>query len=176
MNRQTRMANGQGSPEEGFTFVEIITVLGIIALMLAISLPSISDWRKNLNYRQVARQITGMLGEARGRAINDNLQYMVVVDPLASNYQIYKGNQTYNSSYTAIAQSLINAQADVTLRKGSDGTSIVPVYIQFNPNGTAKFAAADGTVSDNNISVNDKTRQVYLITVTPTGRVTLQRK
>lgn len=176
MKRQTRMTDGHGTMEGGFTLVELMIVLGFIAILFAMALPSISDWRRNLFVRQAARQMTGMLGEARGQAINKNLQYMVVFKPMSSSYQIFQGNQSYNASYSPSAgQSKRNTPVGVTVRTTSGGTSTANVYVQFNPNGTAKLKSPSGADSDNNISVNNGTKQVYLITVAPTGRVTLQK-
>jgi prepilin-type N-terminal cleavage/methylation domain-containing protein len=171
------MTDGQGTTDGGFTLVELMVAMMLMAILFGLALPSISDWRKNLFFRQTARQMTGMLGEARGMAIKENLQHMVVFTPMSSSYQIFQGNQSYNSSYTTIAGlSKLKSPAGVAVRTTSAGTSTSTVYVQFNPNGTAKFAAPGGAASDSNISVNDGTIQKYLITVAPTGRVTLQKK
>jgi Tfp pilus assembly protein FimT len=176
MRSQTRMTDGQGTTEGGFSLVEFMTVLVVMVVLFAVALPSISDWRQNLYFRQAARQMTGMLGEARGRAISTNFQYMVAFKPMSSSCQMFVGNQAYNASYSPIAGYKLNPHAGVGLMTTSAGTSTENVYIQFNPNGMAQFFAPSGAVSDNNISVNNGTKQVYLITVAPTGRVTLQRK
>jgi len=176
MKRQTRMTDGQGTTDGGFTLVELMVAMMLMAILFGLALPSISDWRKNLFFRQTARQMTGMLGEARGMAIKENLQHMVVFTPMSSSYQIFQGNQSYNASYSPSAgQSKRNTPVGVTVRTTSGGTSTANVYVQFNPNGTAKLKSPSGADSDNNISVNNGTKQVYLITVAPTGRVTLQK-
>ena len=163
------------TPDSGFTLLEIIIVIALIAVLAAISVPSFISWSKNLNYRQASKQITSMLREARTQAISTNLQYMVVIEPQNNCYEIYKGTLSYNTppaSFTTLVQQ-VTAPSNVIIRGGSGGTLTTNVSVTFNPNGTAIInTATDGGF----ISVNDATSQRYSISVSATGKITPQKK
>lgn len=173
---------------KGFTLVELIAVIGMMTIMFAIALPALHDWISNFSYRQTARQITSMCREARNLAISKNLQHMVVVNPGSNDCRIFRGIRAYNtllplapsytlpdaSGYATQVDKLIAAKNSV-IRSGAAGTSGNTTYVQFNPNGTAILCDQDGTDNDGSISVNDGTTQKYRISVTQTGRISLQK-
>ena len=176
MKRHDRIMHGRIATDGGFTFFELMIVLVMMAVLFAIALPAVIDWRKNSYYRQAAKQMASMLGEARELAIVTNFQHMVVFKPNSSSCKILKGTQSYNSSSYPTVVSSLNPPKEAIIRTNSSGTSTANVYVQFNPNGTAKFFAPSGAASDSNVSVNNGAAQKYLISIAPTGRVTLQKK
>jgi prepilin-type N-terminal cleavage/methylation domain-containing protein len=166
--------------DRGFSLVELVIVIGMIAVILAIATPSIVSWRNNLYFRQSAKRVLSTLREARSAAISRNVQRAVVFKPNSSCFEIFSSSQRYNTQasgwFTSPGKKTV-APASVTIKSGSAGTSSANVYVKFNPNGTAVLTAFDNTTpSDPNVSINDQSVQKYLITVTATGRITLQQK
>jgi len=165
----------------GFTLIELVIGIALVAVMIALALPSINTWRDGVNYRQSAKSIESALRETRSKAVASNRQYMLAFKPDSNSYQIFQGDRSYNTSssgFSPVPAGRFTANAPVQLRTGETGGSNADAYVQFYPNGTAAFLAPDKTVSDSNLSVNDSkgTGQKYLISVTTTGRVNVTKK
>jgi prepilin-type N-terminal cleavage/methylation domain-containing protein len=65
-----------GAP--GFSLIELLVVVGIIALAGAIALPQISRYVRNYNIRGASQQVAGGLQTARLRAISKNVNLGVI--------------------------------------------------------------------------------------------------
>ena len=166
--------------EQGFTMMELMIVVAMMVTLTAIALPTIVAWRNNQYFRQAALGIELALRQGRSAALSSNLQQMVVFKPNSSSSQTFTGSLPYNTPVTGWSSSnqpTIFPAASLVIRSGATGTSHANVYVKFSPNGTAQLMAPDNTTpSDPNISVNDQSTQKYLITVTPTGRISLTHK
>ncbi|WP_183359368.1 pilus assembly FimT family protein [Geomonas limicola] len=150
----------------------------LMAILTAIALPNLVVWRGQLNCRASAKLMEMSVRESRSKAITNNIQYMVVFKPNSSSFQVFKGNQAYNTPSTGFsaADSKTVTSSSVVLRSGSTGASRANVYVQLYPNGTAAFVAPDKSTSDNYVSINDAHGQLYQLKMTATGRVTLSKK
>ena len=75
-----------------FTLVEILVVLGLMAVLLFIALPAFEKLAKGHGVELAARNITSKLGQARGYAITSR-EYVAVLMPKTglTNDYIYKG-------------------------------------------------------------------------------------
>jgi prepilin-type N-terminal cleavage/methylation domain-containing protein len=163
--------------EQGFTLAELIIVIAMIAIVSSFALPPLLSWRNNLNSRGTATQMATMLRDGRSLAIANSFQYMVVFKPNSSSFQILKGTQAYNTPQSGWRQVVQKAYAapKIALRSNPGGASTSNVYVQFNPNGTAKLSAPDGNASDPNIFVVDSAIIKYSVSASQTGRVTMKR-
>ena len=72
--------------KRGFTLVEVIVVMAVLAIMLAISAPSLIDWRQNAKIKEVARDILSGLRQARSMAVTENQNIEVKINPVT--YQL----------------------------------------------------------------------------------------
>ncbi len=170
--------HNRDSQTKGFTFIELIVTMAIFGIMIMFAIPSFVEWKKDQNYKHTATQIKLMLREARNKAITSNIQHEVVVDPGTNSFKIVRGSQAYNTPEAGYSQTLqnITSESGVTIRSGPVGGSTDKIYVQFNPDGTALLAnPKDGTVNDGNVTVNNGGNPIYLITVRPTGRITLSK-
>ena len=61
----------------GFTLVEMLVVMGIIAIMSAAALPNIMGYVRSMKLRAAQDSIAGALQKARARAITSNTQFGV---------------------------------------------------------------------------------------------------
>ncbi len=164
--------------KDGFSLMEVIVAIAIMAILFAIALPPFLEWRRNLVYKQAAKQITSVLSEARSMAITRNLQHMVVINPVTNSYQMTRGDRSFGTTsfgYAAIvAQN--NFPAGVTIRSGDGGTLSDNVNVQFNANGTAVLSDPDGNPSNGNVWVTNAGVPKYRINVATTGRISLEKK
>lgn len=80
-NRQATSALG-ADRERGFSLVELLVVVGLIAVMAAVALPGIARYMRNYQIRGAAQELAGEIQTARSRAItkNVNLGVLFVVD------------------------------------------------------------------------------------------------
>jgi prepilin-type N-terminal cleavage/methylation domain-containing protein len=71
-------------PQAGFTLTELVVVVGIIAIMSAVSLPAIGRYLKNYRIRGAAQDLAGEVGAARNKAITRNTNLGVLFVTLSS--------------------------------------------------------------------------------------------
>jgi type IV fimbrial biogenesis protein FimT len=64
--------------QRGFTLIEILTVLGIVTIMAAFAVPSMSDFVRNSNIRGASQELRAGLIRGRSEAINRNTEVRVV--------------------------------------------------------------------------------------------------
>lgn len=65
----------------GFTIIELLTVVGIIGILAAVTVPSISAFLPAYRYRAAARELMVNLQMARITAIRRNVRVVIVFDP-----------------------------------------------------------------------------------------------
>jgi prepilin-type N-terminal cleavage/methylation domain-containing protein len=66
------------SREHGFSLVELIIVVGIIAVMAAVGLPAIGRYFRNYQIRNAAREVAAEIQTARTKAIMKNVNWGVL--------------------------------------------------------------------------------------------------
>jgi prepilin-type N-terminal cleavage/methylation domain-containing protein len=64
--------------QQGFSLIELVIVVGIIAIVAAMAAPSLSDYLIREDTRSNAQKIAHILAEARERAIDTGLNHFVI--------------------------------------------------------------------------------------------------
>ena len=76
--------------QNGFTVYELLTVIGIIAILSAIAVPSMLSWRLDAKLRSASNILRGDLQLAKARALRENT--IVAIIFTANGYNIFTDN------------------------------------------------------------------------------------
>ena len=112
----------------GFTLIELLVVLLIMGALITLAPAAFHRIVPGLEMKAAAREVAGLLREARGLAIRDNRETTVLIDTEAKVYRLGRDAQGHELS-AALQVSLVTAaseQLDDTrgrIRFFPDGTS-----------------------------------------------------
>lgn len=93
-----------GKGNRGFSLVELLVVLLLIALGSAIVLPSIDRGLREQEVRQSALELAAVARNLRNRAVYENTLQRLVFNPLENSYQVFRGEKVLLSSDIKIAR------------------------------------------------------------------------
>ena len=131
---------------KGFTLMEILVAMAIMAILTAMAYPSFSTWRENAEYRDAARDIASQLRNARSTAISESRNVEAPVG---------LGAQTGSA---------------VTLRSGEACDSTEALTVEFRPDGSVTSVPDQICVQ-----AGSTTKFFVEITSQATGRVEINR-
>jgi len=132
--------------KKGFTLLELIIVIAIIAILSAIGAPTFSSYMATRRLNGAARQVQSDLFAARMRAISDNK--LVAVSFINNNqYTIFfdnNNNGSIDSGETIVTKSIHPTYHDVTI---SAVSSYQPKFYSkgTSNNGRITFTGSTGT-------------------------------
>ncbi len=144
----------------GFTYVELIITVSIIALTLAFSGPSLERFAKQSKTKAAAREIYGRLQQARMTAIKENASVPAVFTNA--------GSGVMTISYATGGTQVLNLSAESHLRGAFISSN--PLTITFGSNGTAY---ASRTVE---VCHSDGDLKAYAIVVNNGGGIRIERR
>ena len=123
------------SPDQGFTLMELVIVVVVIALVLAVSYPSLSRGSAAIKLRSTGRDVLNTFRYAREKAVTEQTGMRVTVDrekqELILSDDLGDGRRTYRLSDGVRIQRLVLGGTEVT-----EG----PLVVRFLPNGSAENA------------------------------------
>jgi Tfp pilus assembly protein FimT len=139
-----------------------MVVIAFMGILLAMAFPSVSQWRKNAQYKETARQLAGAMMEARSRAISQNRQQEIAFDLVED---VYKLRELQSGTWVDIYPNRsVSAAIEIKAKSDCSENSAANYRFHFFPNGT--FEVVGGTnVNDNYICIVDKATATTKFTV-----------
>jgi prepilin-type N-terminal cleavage/methylation domain-containing protein len=88
----------------GFTLIELVTTLAILAILLSFAIPNVIRWKADHQIHGATTHLMHVLQHARLRAVKDNKKVIVSFDPdadgrLAGDYLIFVDNGLDKETY-----------------------------------------------------------------------------
>lgn len=146
----------------GFTLIELIVVLGVIGLIVAVSVPALTQYAQQVRLKTSTREVVGLLSLARSLAISSRKAKTVLVDPHLRELSIVE-TMTQGEPKKV---TLVSSVGLVVQTQGASSQS-GPIQVIFSPAG----ALSGGSVS----LVLSSGTKMHTVTVTgATGAILVQ--
>jgi Tfp pilus assembly protein FimT len=82
----------------GFSLIEALVVISILALTAAVTIPNLVAWRSGMQFRAAVNELRNDLESARARAVKENARVTVAFDPPAGQYRLsYQDPEAQNT-------------------------------------------------------------------------------
>ena len=187
MGRSLEVLNGRAAPiwpTGGFTLIEMMVVIAIVAIFLTIGVPSFNDFISDQRVRTAASDLYGDLAYARAEAIKTSKR--VIVERTSANWR--DGWRIYvdlndNASFDAATDTLLKVfDGFGTSRvQTCSGVADFASQIIFRPDGRVVRATAatanDGiTISDNRGDTDPTNDKIRSLLFGLTGRISVLKQ
>ncbi len=142
MGRVTLRSQGRSA---GFTLLELLVVLGVMALVYAIALPKIGAGSPGVELKGAARQLAAGLRRARSQAVTQKQEAALTVDVEQHRFTLSGDARSYRLA-PKLDISLFTAQSELLREKVG--------AIRFYPDGSSTGGRITVGLGDNKFHVN----------------------
>ena len=171
--------------KKGFTMVELLIVVAIIAVTAAVAIPNIISWIPTIRVNSAARDLVSEMQLARMKAVSERNNYVITFDTSTNQYSIYDDNDSNFSTSNVLVKTVNlpsgiqfgyiagkNPSNDDITGSVQFGATSSPIRETFIPNGTANLMGSVYLIPTEDIAGSRRDRQ-RAITVILTGRIKL---
>ncbi len=113
--------------QSGFSLLELMITIAVIAIVSAISVPNFITWRDNYKLDSASRDVMSVLQNAKIRAVRDNANVEVIFNTGAGTYMAFVDNVVINgvldAGETTIANGRMLAGVTMTTTFAGDQTA-----------------------------------------------------
>ncbi len=181
---------GRRDHDRGFSLVELLMLVAVLAIVTAIAVPSLQDIVRSMRLGNVTRQVERELQSARLKAVSSNRKLRVRMNcPTVGFYRTVEvlGTAADTADNRCVAAAypyppdtdpLTLPNQDGPVRPLDQQTTVATVNIQFDEDGTASLVSATGVVTEipaggTSVTVTQDTR-TKTINVNALGKITIQ--
>ena len=160
---------------KGFSLIEIMTVMGILAILAGVAIPSLISWRHNAQLRRATQDVYSNLQKAKVEAARRNTAITITFS--SNNYVVYvdaNSDWTYQDGEEIARPIAWSNYAGVSIDSsegGGDGLSFAnPINgIAFGPNGFPTDNT--GALASGTVFIKNKKNKKSSIVVSPAGNI-----
>ncbi|MCE5211184.1 MAG: prepilin-type N-terminal cleavage/methylation domain-containing protein [Deltaproteobacteria bacterium] len=145
---------------KGFSLVEILTVVAILAIVLTISIPMFSSFVKNRNLKEAAAALMSDIKFAKQRSMTENIHYIITIDKDNNDYSVQDCCNTTDCSAKGCSY-------NATKNLGDFGNGVMILDNTYN---TITFQSR-GTCSAGHVDLQNSIGSSIKIITTQMGRV-----
>lgn len=84
--RSDRSSRAEGPPRSAFTLIELILVMAVLAIVLAVSAPSLSNFFRGRTLDSEARRFVSLTRYGQSRAVSEGIPMVLWIKPLLGTY------------------------------------------------------------------------------------------
>jgi prepilin-type N-terminal cleavage/methylation domain-containing protein len=149
---------------KGFSVLEIMIVLTILAVAVTTATPYFNKYRHNTNLREAARDLVSDINQIKERAVAESIQYRIVFDQGANTYKFQIEQPRDSNIYVDLAPLAANTKSPASI--GANITMSIMTFaggvITFQPRGTTTAGS---------VTLTNKVLSTAKITTTTMGKV-----
>ena len=139
--------------EEGFSLIELIVVIGIIAIILSIATISFNSWQVKYNVEKQTKEMLADFTTERIHAMHAKKPIRLTLQPNNYAFKIYSSESEF-TNFPGSGIVTMNKSIRYQITKG-DGSSITGTIINFDTRGFADNSQTVKITSSNNNAAVD---------------------
>ena len=165
----------------GFTLIELMVSVALIAIMLTLAVPSLTTFQRNAELTSATNTLVSAINAARGEAMKRGV-YAAIVPADASNWSSgwivfvdTNRNGIYDSTVDTVAMTKEAPPTYLTISGNGIASGSTP-YIMFDASGYAKSKGGGVgnltfTIARNDVNASQLADQTRRLIISVTGRV-----
>ena len=166
--------------ESGFTLIELMLAIALVAILLATAVPALDDFTNNSRQTGAINDFVSAMHLARNTAITTNSRVTMCPSAGGANCEITGWSSGFIVFRDANSSGSVDAgETIVTASGGADGLTIqsgeFPQFLMYRPNGRAMTVAVTGNSGEFSVCDNRGADKAKVILVELSGRPRLSK-
>lgn len=165
--------------EQGFSLVEIMTVLVIISILALFAAPEVTNWRPRMRLKSAADALSENMQRAKMHAIKNNVSVIFTFTKGSGNPCTGGSYSFVDSAGNPVASEIFNdSTTPESLERTADLCLSATTFVAadgFSSRGLPLLIPGGGAITLSNAKLTAATDPIYVITQTVAGGIQLQK-